>query len=157
MEYPPHKRKKGAVYTQQDPNFYDYTKAPNFTKKTGIELNDFHSFVSKELIDNANDFVEEHCKGYSPTIRVYISNHPAIGFRIAVVNPNDEPTQEVFTSEYLRMMFNYKVAFRQQEQPIQDYKGSARRSTKTISNISLHAIWQRLGRAYNISAQWDSR
>ena len=41
------------VHTFQDPNFYDYIKLPNFTKKTGIEVDDFHSFALKELLDNA--------------------------------------------------------------------------------------------------------
>src|SRR6187200_1006446 len=62
------------VYTLQDPNFYDYIKLANFTKKTGIELYDFHSFAFKELVDNAADFLETHYKGKYQTIRVYISN-----------------------------------------------------------------------------------
>ena len=51
------------VYTFQDPNFYDYTKPANFTKKTGIELDDFYSFAFKELVDNAPDFLEENYRG----------------------------------------------------------------------------------------------
>ena len=92
--------------------------------------------LSKELIDNANDFVEEHCKGYSPTIRVYISNNPAIGFRIAVVNPNDEPTQEVFTSEYLRMTFNYKVAFSSKSNQYRITRGAQGVALKQLATLA---------------------
>src|SRR4051812_11102060 len=72
------------VNTFQDPNFYDYIKLANFTKKTGIESDGFHSFAFKELVDNAADFLETYYKGLdsSPIIRVYVSNNAKTGFRI---------------------------------------------------------------------------
>lgn len=101
------------VYTFQDPNFYDYTKPANFTKKTGIELDDFYSFAFKELVDNAPDFLEENYRGSSPTVMVYISNNAATGFRIAVVNPNlvNGRSIPIFSTSSLQKTFNYLGAF----------------------------------------------
>ncbi|HET7390236.1 MAG TPA: hypothetical protein VFJ51_05380 [Nitrososphaeraceae archaeon] len=53
-----------------------------------------HSFVVKETVDNAIDFVEEYCKGssiYALKIRVYITNNAKTGFSIRVINPNAVP------------------------------------------------------------------
>lgn len=92
------------VHTFQDPNFYDYIKLANFTKKTGIELDGFHSFAFKELVDNAADFLETYYKEYPLTIRVYLSNDIATGFRIAVINPNDKDIQ-IFPISNLKKTF----------------------------------------------------
>ena len=110
------------VHTFQDPNFYDYIKLPNFTKKTGIEVDDFHSFALKELLDNAADFLEVYYKGTesdnnnnnnaTPIIRVYISNNTETTglFRIAVINPNDKDIP-VLPISNLKKTYNYLGAF----------------------------------------------
>ena len=46
------------VFTSSDPNFWDHVRQKDITKNSGIEPNDFHSFIVKELLDNAADFQE---------------------------------------------------------------------------------------------------
>ena len=94
------------VTTYSDSNFYDYIKLENFTKKTGIELDDFHSFAVKEPVDNGIDFVEEYYKGAFPTIKIYITNNRKTGFSIRVINPNDNNI-DVFSPSDLTNTYNY--------------------------------------------------
>ena len=48
------------VFTSSDPDFWDYIRLKDFTKKTGIDEKDCHAFAIKELYDNSADFIEKH-------------------------------------------------------------------------------------------------
>ena len=124
------------VHTFQDPNFYDYIKLANFTKKTGIELDGFHSFAFKELVDNAADFLETCYKESSLTIRVYISNDIATGlFRIAVTNPNDKDIQ-IFPISNLKKTFNYLGAFSSESNQYRITRGAQGVAVKQLAMLS---------------------
>jgi len=48
------------VFTSSDPNFWDHVRQKCITKNSGIEeIFLFHSFIVKELLDNAADFYEK--------------------------------------------------------------------------------------------------
>jgi len=49
------------VFTSSDPNFWDYIRLKDFTKKTGIDEKDCHAFAIKELSDNSADSIEKNC------------------------------------------------------------------------------------------------
>jgi hypothetical protein len=53
------------VFTSSDPNFWDYVRQKDITKNSGIEPNDFHSFIVKELLDNVADFQERNHIGWN--------------------------------------------------------------------------------------------
>ncbi|MGC2570175.1 MAG: hypothetical protein WA364_01595 [Candidatus Nitrosopolaris sp.] len=93
------------VFTSSDPNFWDYVRQKDITKNSGIEPNDFHSFIIKELLDNAADFQERnHIDG----IIIVHATRNRDSFQISVrnVNPNNIP---VFTN--LIETFNFKRAY----------------------------------------------
>src|SRR5215813_6689590 len=76
------------VFTSSDPNFWDHVRQKDITKNSGIEPNDFHSSIVKELLDNAADFHERnHIDG---VIIVHSTRNNDL-FQISVrnSNPND--------------------------------------------------------------------
>src|SRR5215831_1943656 len=93
------------VFTSSDPNFWDYVRQKDITKNSGIEPNDFHCFIIKELLDNAADFQERnHIDG----IIIVHATRNRDSFQISVrnFNPNNIP---VFTN--LIETFNFKRAY----------------------------------------------
>lgn len=124
-----------TVYTYQDPNFYDYTRLSNFTKKTGIEADDFSSFALKELIDNAADFLEVYYKqSSSNNISVYISNDNN-NFRIAVINPNDGDVP-IFPIHYMKKTFNYSGAFSSKNNQYRNTRGAQGITLKQLGMLA---------------------
>ncbi len=93
------------VFTSSDPNFWDYVRQKDITKNSGIEPNNFHSFIIKELLDNSADFQERnHIDG----IIIVHATRNRDSFQISVrnSNPNNIP---VFTN--LIETFNFKRAY----------------------------------------------
>jgi hypothetical protein len=133
------------VTTYSDSNFYDYIKLENFTKKTGIELDDFHSFAVKEPVDNGIDFVEEYYKGAFPTIKIYITNNRKTGFSIRVINPNDNNI-DVFSPSDLTNTYNYKGAF--------STKNNQFRVTRSAQGVALKQLGTLPYMQYN-SKNWN--
>ena len=78
------------VYTSSDPNFWDYVRQRDITKNSGIEPNDFHSFIVKELLDNAADFQERNHIDEMVIVHTTRNND---SFQISVrnSNPNNIP------------------------------------------------------------------
>ena len=97
------------LYTSSDPNFWDYVRQKDITKNSGIEPNDFHSFIVKELLDNAADFQERnHIDGI---IIVHTTRNNDL-FQISVKNSNPDNIP-VFTN--LIETFNFKRAYSEQK------------------------------------------
>jgi hypothetical protein len=93
------------VFTSSDPNFWDYVRQKDITKNSGIEANNFHSFIIKELLDNAADFQERnHIDGI--VIVHAIRNRDSFQISVRNSNPNNIP---VFTN--LIETFNFKRAY----------------------------------------------
>jgi len=81
------------VFTSSDPNFWDYVRQKDITKNTGIEPHDFHSFVLKELLDNAPDFLERYYTDASIIVDV-TRNKDSFQISVRNFNPKNIP---VFT------------------------------------------------------------
>lgn len=99
-------REEEEVFTSSDPTFWDYVRLKDFTKKTGIEAKDCHSFCGKELFDNSCDIVEKW-RLNNATITINVSNDLDNSIMtISVSNPNPD-NRPVF--ENLQHIFNYKL------------------------------------------------
>lgn len=93
------------VFTSSDPNFWEYVRLKDFTKKTGIDEKDCHAFAIKELCDNSADFIEKHGYSNARIILNIVNDRKNDIITISVSNSNftDIP---VFNN--LDQTFNYK-------------------------------------------------
>src|SRR5215469_2964580 len=93
------------VFTSSDPNFWDHVRQKDITKNSGIEPNDFHSSIVKELLDNAADF---HERNHIDRVIIVHSTRNKDSFQISVRNSNPNNIA-VFTN--LIETFNFKRAY----------------------------------------------
>jgi hypothetical protein len=96
------------VFTSADPNFWDYVRLKDFTKKTGIEANDCHAFCIKELNDNAGDFIEKHRYSNAVIVVDIINDKKKDIMTISVCNSN---FGDITVFDNLDQTFNYKRSY----------------------------------------------
>jgi 5S rRNA maturation endonuclease (ribonuclease M5) len=107
---------KEEIFSSSDPNFWDYVRLKDFTKKTGIEAKDCHAFCAKELLDNAIDSIEKYRYVSGGTVDIYLDNDLNDGsstsgtktITISVSNSNPD-NKTVFNN--LDQTFNYKRSY----------------------------------------------
>jgi hypothetical protein len=96
------------IFTSSDPNFWNYVRLKDFTKKTGIEAKDCHAFCIKELSDNAGDFIEKY--RYSNAVIVLdIINDNKKG--IMTISVNNSNFRNITTFDNITQTFNYKRSY----------------------------------------------
>jgi hypothetical protein len=105
-----------VVFSSQNSQFADYTTWKGIENKTGIEKEDAVSFLVKELLDNALDYLETtqyHNNTATPTLQpeIHIFNEKSQGkyVRITVCNSSyhDYQTNSVFSSNILKSIFDF--------------------------------------------------
>jgi hypothetical protein len=96
------------VFTSSDPNFWDYVRLKDFTKKTGIEAKDCHAFCIKELNDNAGDFIEKY-RYSNAVIIVEITNDKKKG--ILTISVSNSNFGDIPVFDNLAQTFNYKRSY----------------------------------------------
>ena len=118
------------VYTSSDPNFWDYVRQRDITKNSGIEPNDFHSFIVKELLDNAADFQERNHIDEMVIVHTTRNND---SFQISVrnSNPNNIP---VFIN--LIETFNFKRAYSSKSNQYRVTRGAQGDAIKKMSTMA---------------------
>jgi hypothetical protein len=99
---------KTEVFTSSDPNFWDYVRLKDFTKKTGIEAKDCHAFCIKELVDNAGDFIEKYRYSNAVIILEIINDKKNSIMTISVSNSN---FGNIPVFDNLKQTFNYKRSY----------------------------------------------
>jgi DNA topoisomerase VI subunit B len=118
------------VFTSSDPNFWDYVRQRDITKNSGIEPNNFHSFIVKELVDSAADFQERnHIDGI---IIVHITRNKEL-FQISVRNSNPDNIP-VFTN--LIETFNFKRAYSSKSNQYRVTRGAQGDAIKKMSTMA---------------------
>jgi hypothetical protein len=127
---------KEEVFSSSDPTFWDYVRLKDFTKKTGIEVNDCHAFCLKEFIDNACDIVEKWqlSQQQNAPITIDIRNDPdkSNTLTISVSNPNPD-IRPVFTN--LEETFNYKRSFSSKSNQYKITRGAQGDALKELGTI----------------------
>jgi hypothetical protein len=120
------------VFTSSDPNFWDYVRLKDFTKKTGIEAKDCHAFAVKELFDNAADFIEKCCYSNALIVLNIVNNKKNGIMTISVSNSNynDIP---VFNN--LDQTFNYKRSFSSKSNQYKVTRGAQGDAIKEIGTM----------------------
>jgi hypothetical protein len=96
------------VFTSSDPNFWEYVRLKDFTKKTGIEAKDCHAFTVKELFDNAADFIEKCCYSNASIVLNIVNDKKNGMMTISVSNSN---YNDIPAFNNLDQTFNYKRSF----------------------------------------------
>jgi hypothetical protein len=96
------------VFTSSDPNFWDYVRLKDFTKKTGIEKRDCHAFCVKELADNSGDFLEK-CRYSNAIIVLDIVND--IDNNIMTISVSNSNFNDIPVFGNLEQSFNYKRSY----------------------------------------------
>lgn len=132
------RQKEEEVFSSSDPAFWDYVRLKDFTKKTGIEEKDCHSFCAKELFDNSCDIVEKW-RLNNATITIDIKNDPDNGsctcsdtMTISVSNPNPG-NKPVFSN--LDQTFNYKRSFSSKSNQYKITRGAQGDALKELGTI----------------------
>jgi hypothetical protein len=104
------------VFSSQNSQFADYTTWKGIENKTGIEKEDAVSFLVKELLDNALDYLETtqyHNNTATPTlqpeIHMVIEKSQGKYLRITVCNLSylDSQTNSIFSSNILKSIFDF--------------------------------------------------
>jgi hypothetical protein len=117
------KNSKTEVFTSSDPNFWDYVRLKDFTKKTGIEAKDCHAFCIKKLNDNAGDFIEKY--RYSNAVIVLdIINDKKNGIMTISVSNSNFGNITVFDN--LEQTFNYKRSYSSKSNQYRVTRGAQR-------------------------------
>ena len=93
------------IFTSSDPDFWDYVRLKDFTKKTGIDEKDCHAFMIKELYDNSADFIEKH----RATIVLNVVNDRKNDIMTISVSNSNFRNISVFNN--LDQTFNYKRSY----------------------------------------------
>ena len=96
------------VFTSSDPNFWEYIRLKDFTKKTGIDEKDCHAFAIKELYDNSADFIEKNCYSNATIILNVINDRKNDIMTISVSNSN---FKDIPVFNNLNQTFNYKRSY----------------------------------------------
>jgi hypothetical protein len=105
-----------VVFSSLKSHFADYTIWKGIENKTGIEKEDAVSFLVKELLDNALDYLETtqyHNNTATPisqpAIHIVIEKSQGKYIRIAVCNSSyhDEHTKAAFSSHTLKSIFDF--------------------------------------------------
>jgi hypothetical protein len=104
------------VFSSQNSQFADYTTWKGIENKTGIEKEDAVSFLVKELLDNAVDYVETtqyHNNNITaapiaqPEVHIIIEKVQGKYLRITVCNSSYH-TNALFSSHTLKAIFDFK-------------------------------------------------
>jgi hypothetical protein len=117
------KEDTAVVFSSQKSQFADYTTWKGIETKTGIEREDALSFLLKELLDNALDYLEStqhrdngtaHILQQEPQIHVIVKKYQGKYIRIAVCNSNyardddyDDKSKAVFSKQTLKNIFDF--------------------------------------------------
>ena len=104
-----------VVFSSQKSQFADYTTWKGIETKTGIEPEDVVSFLAKELLDNALDYLESTQQQQQPEIHVKVQKYEEKYIRIAVCNStttdrisnDDDKSKTVFSKETLQNIFDF--------------------------------------------------
>jgi hypothetical protein len=106
-----------VVFSSQNSQFADYTTWKGIENKTGIEKEDAVSFLVKELLDNALDYLETtqyHNNTATtpilqPEIHIVIEKSHGKYVRITVCNSSyhDEKTTAAFSNHTLKSIFDF--------------------------------------------------
>src|ERR671930_332014 len=117
------KEDTAVVFSSQKSQFADYTTWKGIETKTGIEREDALSFLLKELLDNALDYLEStqhrdngtaHILQQEPQIHVIVKKYQGKYIRIAVCNSNyardddyDDKSKAVFSKQTIKIIFDF--------------------------------------------------
>jgi hypothetical protein len=106
-----------VVFSSQKSQFADYTTWKGIETKTGIEPEDAVSFLLKELLDNALDYLEGTEYNHEDNDTIIIHNQPEIHitveknqgkyFRIAVSNSTSNNAKAAFSKQTLESIFDF--------------------------------------------------
>jgi 5S rRNA maturation endonuclease (ribonuclease M5) len=132
------------VFSSQKSQFADYTTWKGIENKTGIEKDDAVSFLVKELLDNAFDYLETGTRTATnlikPEIHVVIERSQEKYVRITVCNSSYQ-NNLVFTSNTLKSIFDfdrYHSSKRNQFKITKGALGDALKEVLCIPNILAH-------------------
>jgi len=107
-----------VVFSSQKSKFAEYTTWKGIENKTGIEKGDAVSFLVKELLDNALDYLQSARYNniatspiLQPEIHVVIEKSQGKYVRITVCNSsyNDYQTNSAFSIHTLRSIFDFNI------------------------------------------------
>jgi hypothetical protein len=105
-----------VIFSSQKSQFADYTTWKGIENKTGIEKEDAVPFLTKELLDNALDYLEtstttqhlnNNAVSLQPEIHVIIEKNQGKYIRIAVSNSSLDQTKAAFSSHMLKSVFDF--------------------------------------------------
>jgi hypothetical protein len=111
-----HPEDTSVVFSSQKSQFADYTTWKGIESKTGIEKENAVSFLVKELLDNALDYLETTqyhnntaAPILQPEIHIVIEKNQRKYIRITVCNSSyhDYQTNSVFSSNTLNSIFDF--------------------------------------------------
>jgi hypothetical protein len=137
-----------VVFSSQNSQFADYTTWKGIENKTGIEKEDAVSFLVKELLDNAVDYVETtqyHNNSTAvpiaqPEIHIIIEKVQGKYLRITVCNSSYQ-NNSVFSSNTVKSIFNfdtYHSSKRNQFKITKGALGDALKEVLCIPHILAH-------------------
>ena len=95
-----------VLYSEQ-PQTTDFITIKGIRTRLGLEKNELGTFIIRELIDNALDFIESNAKEFvklniSPYIHLILSEDPEIGKVTKITVRNSNPIGiDLFTEEFL--------------------------------------------------------
>ncbi len=134
-----------TVFSSQKSQFAEYTTWKGIENKTGIEKEDAVSFLVKELLDNALDYLETSTRTptnptLQPEIHVVIEKVQGNYMRIIVCNSSDN-ISGAFSSHTLESIFDfnrYHSSKRNQFKITKGALGDALKEVLCIPNILAH-------------------
>jgi hypothetical protein len=133
------------VFSSQKSQFAEYTTWKGIENKTGIEKEDAVSFLVKELLDNALDYLETSARTTTnpvlqPEIHIVIEKVQGNYIRISVCNSSHQ-TNGPFTSDILKSIFDfdrYHSSKRNQFKITKGALGDALKEVLCIPHILAH-------------------
>jgi hypothetical protein len=96
-----------VVFSSQESQFADYTTWKGIETKTGIREKHAVSFLLKESLDNALDYIESTPQQQQPSIHVIVQRKQGKYIIIAVSNSNFDKTKAAFSKQTLESIFDF--------------------------------------------------
>jgi hypothetical protein len=96
-----------VVFSSQKSQFADYTTWKGIETKTGIREEHAVSFLLKESLDNALDYIESTQQQQQPAIHVTVQRKQGKYIIIAVSNSNFDQTKAAFSKQTLESIFDF--------------------------------------------------
>ena len=138
------------IFTSSDPNFWDYVRLKDFTKKTGVEKKHCHGFCIKELNDNAGDFIEKY-RYSNAIVIVEITNDKKKGIMTISVSNSNFGNIAVFGN--LEQIFNYKRSYSSKSNQYRVARGAQGNAIKEFGTMGYILINSEDGEEEN--KPWD--